>query len=245
MDGRLDSGERRRRTIGALVVAVLFALPGVAYAQAALLPGRSGTEAPRVLEPTHWQAFRTGATVEVVAAVRAPVCTVRWAGGWFTGGAETVVARDGRCRTTRPVDRPGLYTLTVSTTGPTGETQVPVAVYDPRAGVARGVGEAGAFRVTFEAAYVPWRRSPLADGEGALAGPDGLTAEVDVVDWVVATPDGTTAVKGTAVAPDGTPYGFVAYGADTADPLELVVWPAGEPIGGPLRPRGELSPDLE
>jgi hypothetical protein len=225
MDGRIDPVERKRRSIGALIVAVLFALPLVAYAQQALLPGASGGAPIRVLSPAPWAAFRAGGTVGVVAAVEAPMCTVTWP----DGARDKVVAHDGVCRAAHEAPSPGVWSLTVATSGPTGETRLPVAVYDPHAGEARGVGADGTFRVSFAAAYRPWRRTPEARGEGDLAGPGGLSGQVHAVDWVVVTP-GTTAVKGTAVTGDGTPYGFVAYGSgDAPERLRLVVWRAARP----------------
>jgi hypothetical protein len=226
MNGRIEPAERRQRVVGMLVVAALFALPGVAYAQEALRPGGAGATGPapvRVVRPAPWEAVRAGGTVDVVAAVRAPVCTV----SWHDGDRETVVARDGVCRARRAAQTPGVYTLTVSTTGPAGEARLPVAVYDPRGGAASGVGADGGFRVSFAAAYVPWRRTPQPQGTGDLAGPDGLSGEVRAVDWVVSTPDGTLAVRGRAVSGDGTPYGFVAYGNDPGERLRLVVWRDG------------------
>jgi len=106
---------------------------------------------------------------------------------------------------------------------------------DPRAGIAGGGlrDEDGAWQ-------------PAAARFGVLAHLLGDTTlgrlrerrrtDVHAVDWVVVTP-GTTAIKGTAVTGDGTPYGFVAYGSGERERLRLVVWREKR------RPPG--SPDLE
>jgi hypothetical protein len=95
--------------------------------------------------------------------------------------------------------------------------------YDPHAGPARGSGVTSGIRYSVEAGYVPWRRTPAATGEGAFDGPGGLSARISGVDWVLVTPELTTAVRGTAVATDGTAYGFVLYG-DGTDDLRLTRW---------------------
>jgi len=245
MDGRRDQDGRARRTVGALVVAALFAVPGVAYAQAALTADDAGEPGPAVgvVRPLPWQTFRAGAAVDVVADVtgsRDESCLVHWDDG---SAAEAVPATGGSCAASRVVTRPGMYTVGVSATGASGEvTEVRtlVVVYDPRAGAVTGEGVTGtrdgAVRFAFDADYVPWRRMPAATGAGAFTAPDGRAARVRDVDWVVVTPERTAAVKGTAVAGDGTAYGFVVYTYDRSqhrtqdrlprpDRVRLVMWP--------------------
>jgi hypothetical protein len=246
MDGRGDQEGRARRTVGALVVAALLAVPGVAYAQAALTgDDESGPTAPAVsvVRPLPWQAFRAGAAVDVradVAGSRDRTCAVRWDDGTDT---EAVPATGGGCATSRIMTRPGMYTVSVAATGASGEVteaRTLVVVYDPRSGAVTGQGVTGApaaaGRFAFEADYVPWRRMPAATGAGAFTAPDGRPAQVREVDWVVVTPERTAAVKGTAVTGDGTAYGFVVYTYDRSgqrsrdagprpDRVRLVMWP--------------------
>jgi hypothetical protein len=227
-------GERRRRLAGVLVLAALFSLPAVEYARAghiggaatpgaAAASGTAGTTGPvRLLEPAPWQAFRAGATVDVVATVDTSSCTVVW----HDGTAETVPARRGTCAASRVVHRPGVYAVSVTAPGAVTGSPVPVVAYDPHAGPARGSGVTDGIRYSVEAGYVPWRRSPAATGAGAFDLPGGLSARVAGVDWVLVTPERTTAVRGTAVATDGTSYGFVLYGdgGGGGDRLHLAWW---------------------
>jgi len=247
MDGRDgDQDGRVRRTLGVLVVAAALAAPGVAYAQGALTgDGGGGHAAPAVgvVHPAPWQAFHAGAAVDLLAEVagsRDRTCEVRWDDGTDT---EVVPATGGSCAATRVLTAPGMYTVSVSATGASGErteARTLVVVYDPRAGTVTGHGVTGApadaVRFAFEADYVPWRRMPAATGAGEFTAPGGAPARVRDVDWVVVTPERTAAVKGTAVTGDGTAYGFVVYGYDRSghrsrdrqprpDRVRLVVWP--------------------
>jgi hypothetical protein len=208
------------------VLAAVFSLPALEYARAGLTgeaaPPGSGARV-RLLQPAPWQAYRAGATVDVVAAVDAPSCTVVW----DDGTAESVPARRGACAASRVVDRPGLYVVSVTAPGDVAGSPVPVVAYDPHAGPAHGSGVTDGIRYSVEAGYVPWRRVPAATGAGAFDGPDGLSAQVVGVDWVLVSPEPepTTAVRGTAVAANGTAYGFVLYGdGDDAESLRLTHW---------------------
>ena len=227
---RHPRSEHRRRVAGVLVLAVLFSLPALAYARAGLTGGAAAPGAAgrvRLLEPAPWQAYRAGATVDVIATVDAPSCTVVW----DDGSAETVPARRGACVASHVVDRPGLYAVSVTAPGDVAGTPVPVVAYDPHAGPARGSGVSHGIRYSVEAGYVPWRRAPAATGEGAFDGPEGLSARVTGVDWVLVTPERTTAVRGTAVTTDGTAtYAFVLFGGAEGR-LNLVRWQrlAGQP----------------
>ena len=230
--GMLQGGNRRRLA-GVLVLAAVFSLPAAQFARAGLTgaatpaaaagaPTASAAGDVRLLEPAPWQAYRAGGRVDVVAATAAASCTVVW----HDGTAETVPAQRGACAASRVVDRPGLYAVSVTAPGDVAGTPVPVVAYDPHAGPARGSGVTGGIRYSVEAGYVPWRRSPAATGAGAFDGPGGLSARVAGVDWVLVTPERTTAVRGTAVATDGTAYGFVLYGDgnDGSDGLRLAWW---------------------
>jgi hypothetical protein len=223
-------GENRRRVAGVLVLAAVFSLPALEYARAgpttdAVAPpaatATAGAAAGRVrlLEPAPWQAFRAGATVDVIAAVDGPACTVVW----HDGAAETVPARRGSCAASRVVERPGVYAVSVTAPGAVTGSPVPVVAYDPHAGPARGSGVSRGIRYSVEAGYVPWRRSPVPTGEGAFDGPGGLSARVAGVDWVLVTPGRTTALRGTAVTTEGAAYAFVLFG-EAGERLRLAQW---------------------
>jgi hypothetical protein len=228
--------ERGRRLAGVLVVAALFSLPALEHAGAGRsAPPASPAPAVRLVEPQPWQAFRAGAAVRVVATAAGAECTV----GWDDGTLETLPARGGTCVASRVVRRPGLYLISVAASATSGaELRVPVVVYDPHAGRARGSGETGGLSYSVEAGYLPWRRTPAPSGTGSFEGPDGLSAKVTGIDWVLVTPEATTAVKGTAVAADGTAYGFVLYGqgfGGRTDPLRLTDWHAVTTPGPTVR----------
>jgi hypothetical protein len=206
--GRALRSPRARRTAGVLVLASALSLPALEHARGGLTgPAEAPARAVRLVEPQPWQAFRAGASVRVVAVTGAASCTV----GWDDGTTETLPTWRG-----------------VVPPGPRGRrARAPVVVYDPHAGPARGSGETDGVSYTVEAGYVPWRRTPAPAGTGTFEGPDGLSARVDGVEWVLVTPERTTAVKGTAIAADGTSYGFVLYGqgfGGRTDPLRLTDW---------------------
>lgn len=221
--------ERRRRVAGVLVLAAVFSLPALAYARTGLTadaaapgsgPGARPAGRARLVEPAPWQGFRAGAAVGVVAAVgRAPACTVVW----DDGATATVPVRRGVCASSRVVHRPGVYAVSVAAPGEVAGAAAPVVVYDPHAGSARGSGVTDGIRYSVEAGYVPWRRTPAPAGSGTFDGPDGLSARVAAVDWVLVTPERTTAVRGTAVATDGTAYRFVVHGRADGE-LRLAEW---------------------
>jgi hypothetical protein len=223
--GRAPRAPRARRTAGVLVLASALSLPALAHARGGPTgPAEAPARAVRLVEPQPWQAFRAGASVRVVALTGAATCTV----GWDDGTSETLPTWRGVCTASRVVRRPGLYTVRVAPADALDdEARAPVVVYDPHAGPARGSGETDGVSYTVEAGYVPWRRTPAPAGTGTFEGPDGLSARVDGVEWVLVTPERTTAVKGTAVAADGTAYGFVLYGqgfGGRTDPLRLTDW---------------------
>jgi hypothetical protein len=173
--------------------------------------------------------------VGVAAETEASSCTVLWGDGT---PAEALPVRDGVCTARRVVRRPGIYDVAVAAAG--AEVRTRVVVYDPRAGGTAGSGVSDGLRFSLEAAYVPWRKTPAPMGEGAFDGPDGLSARVTAVEWLVVTPEHDTAVKGTAVTDDGTRYGFVLFGEgtgrfDLADWKRLPAHPAGTEVPRPGR----------
>ena len=137
-----------------------------------------------------------------------------------------------------------------------------VIVYGPAAGVARGngwlnPGASGGF--DFTGSY-PLRSATVPDGAVTFALPPALNLNLrnhQHLDWMVVTPDGKIAIKGTAERIPGQNVGFVLYGyygcpagqTSGCQPgphrLRMVVWDANhlrpDPRGGTghvRQPRG-------
>ncbi|MEV1000966.1 hypothetical protein [Nonomuraea sp. NPDC050202] len=67
------------------------------------------------------------------------------------------------------------------------------------------------------------------------AGNSSSDLDLDATDleWLVITPDGKAAVKGTATVGGESGYGFVLYGYDDPDKLRLVIWRSSDgPVPG-------------
>jgi hypothetical protein len=146
-----------------------------------------------------------------------------------------------------------MYTITsVVTDDDGGVLKVPgvlVVVYDPAAGTARGTGrltpgDGGAFE--FTASY-PGLSATEPAGAVTFALPPQLRLNLrnhQHLDWLVVTPDGKLAIKGTAERSPGHNVGFLLYGyhgcpagqSDRCQPgphrLRMVVWDSTD--GGPV-----------
>ena len=218
--------------------------------------------------PEPWQLFKAPATVSLDAPFTDPGsndthhCTV----DWDDGTVETF-AQEGNCGHTHVFEHAGMFTVNVTVTDDDGGTdckQVLVIVYDPTAGRVTG----GGFIESPASAFVP---DPSATGKAHVNSevryrdanatvPEGhvsfrlaaadLDLTVSALEWLVVTPDGKLAVKGTGTSgPGGEDVGFVLYGYDGCvgnqtsgcqpgpDRLRMVLWPlsAGDIPGATLR----------
>jgi hypothetical protein len=194
-----------------------------------------------------WRLLRVGDPVTVTTDFTDPggndtfTCDIDWDDGTKTSEP----APDHVCQGTHAYPRAGMYTIkSVVTDDDGGTLRVPgvlVIVYGPAAGRAQGNGwlkpdHDGGF--DFTASYPP----------GSAAGPDGavtfaLPSQMNLdlrnhqhLEWLVVTPDGKIAIKGTAEGASGHDVGFVLYGyrgcpsgrTDGCQPgphrLRMVVW---------------------
>jgi hypothetical protein len=119
-----------------------------------------------------------------------------------------------------------------------------VIVYDPDGGFATAGAyldspagalvstpdAAGRLHVQLNPKYRPGDPGPAARGGKVSAKLSSTSFSLDstTVDWLVVTPSGTVAVKGTATVNGESGYGYVAYGYDDPDKLRLVVWSLSE-----------------
>lgn len=198
-----------------------------------------------------WQAFRTPAEVESGAAISDPgtndahTCEADWDDGTGdTGGAES-----DACTLRHTYDAPGMYTIKVGATdddGASGSGEVMVVAYDTNGASVTAIGEfrspAGANADDPDATGPVWvDATPLyllggpkpvglvgfGPGVGGLLGlgADGFRATE--LEWLVVTPDGKFAVKGSD-ARKGT--GFVLYGHLRGDHgLRMVIHSGAHP----------------
>jgi hypothetical protein len=191
--------------------------------------------------PVPWQLFRAGTPVTLTAPFTDPgandthTCSIDW-----DDGAVQTFAADATCAGTHAFPHPGMFTVGVTVSDDDGGTdtdRVLVIAFDPYVGSATGNG----WIESPAGAYVP---DPAATGKAHLnSNPKyhkdavvpsgrvsfdletaGLDLSTDQLQWLVVTPDGKFAVKGTGT----TGVGFVVYGIDGSegpDRLRVLVWP--------------------
>jgi hypothetical protein len=203
--------------------------------------------------PASWTLYRAGSAVHVTAPFTDPgtndthTCTVVW----DDGTTDTTPATEGTCNRDHTFPHPGMYTIRATVTdddGGSDSATTMVVVYDPNAGWANVDGStaspAGALTSDPSATGEIWAHltaryynpnSPT--GRISIQQP-GTSLRLDGSDpqWLVVTPDGKIAAKGTGVS-GGTAYGWVVYGYQgcTAgrttgcqpgpDKLRVVTWP--------------------
>ncbi|HEU5155773.1 MAG TPA: PKD domain-containing protein [Streptosporangiaceae bacterium] len=213
-----------------------------------------------IVAPRPWQVFRAGEPVTLTTNFTDPgsndtqTCDIAWDDGVTTSDA----ASDGVCGGVHTYANPGMYTIEPTITDDDGgvaePTSVMVVAYDPYGGWANADGSfdspAGAVAGAPDAEGEGWFHlagkyypqndltRPLGTARSWLPGSD-YRFDSAALDWLVVTPDGKVAAKGsgTLAGHDGG-YGFVYYAYDGcaaggtsqacqpgSDRVRLVVWP--------------------
>jgi hypothetical protein len=222
----------------------LEAPPGAAATSAEGTAASGGLAAP-----TPWQVFRVGDPVPLEMSFQdlgsndTHDCTI----DWDDGQTQTVAARQHQCKTSHRFPQPGMYTIKSKVTDDDEDTisgSVMVIVYDPDGGFATAGGyldsPAGALtsapddtnrlHLRLNPKYRPGDPGPVVGGGKVGAHLSGSPFSIDstTLDWLVVTPAGKVAVKGTGTVNGHSGYGFIAYGYDDPDKLRLVVWELSE-----------------
>ncbi|GAA1823270.1 hypothetical protein GCM10009682_49470 [Luedemannella flava] len=186
--------------------------------------------------PQPWQLFRVNTPVTLDAPFTdassndTHSCRVVW----DDGSAENYGATSSTCDRSHTFTRAGMFTIDVSVTdddGGSDSRSVMVVVYDPRAGFTNADGSesapAGSLRSAPGASGEGWfhltaRYYPQSDTVPTGAARTWLTGtdfrfDSTALEWLVVTPDGKTAAKGTGSVGGVSMYGFVFYGYDGCD----------------------------
>jgi len=212
---------RVRLTNVAPIIRRNTAVPDTAASTAA---GRVSANIPLgIVTPTPWQLFRVGDPVTLTANFTDPgsndtqTCAIAWDDGTTTRQD----APGSVCQATHRFTHAGMYTIRPLITDDDGgvseATSVMVVVYDPAAGIGRGNGwlnPGGDGGFDFTASY-PLRSATVPDGAVTFALPPAANLNLrnhQHLDWLVVTPDGKIAIKGTAERIPGQRVGFVLYG---------------------------------
>jgi endonuclease/exonuclease/phosphatase family metal-dependent hydrolase len=190
--------------------------------------------------PAPWSYFRIDKGVTLEASFTDPgsndthTCTVNWDDG---RPAENYAATGGACNRTHRFAHAGMYSIELTVTdddGGSDQAKTMVVVYDPNAGFTNADGSlispvanyppaptAGELWFDLAARYYPAQNpdKPVGTGKTWLTNTDFRFDGGDAnLQWLVVTPDGKTAAKGTGTL-QGKPgrYGFVFYGYDGCD----------------------------
>jgi PKD domain len=205
--------------------------------------------------PQAWQLYRVGTRVDVASTFTDPggndthTCTT----DWDDGGAPTTTPATGRaCDVSRTFDRAGMFTIRLTVAdddGGTDAAEVMVVVYDPRAGLVTSTGvinspsgaltsnpgASGPATFLFAAKYLFQNSTEPTGAALEFLLPLRFAFTSTRLEWLVITPDGKVAIKGTGRVGGRSGYGFVAYAE--ARKLRLVVWPLSQ---GPTPTRQSL-----
>jgi hypothetical protein len=245
-------------------------------ALAAQTPAAAGAEqvATAAAEPgpQPWSVYRVGDPVTLTAPFHDPgsndtqTCVVDWDDG---GEKDTYPATASGCDRTHTYPHAGMYTirLTVTDDDTGADNSVTlVVVYDPDGGFATGGGfldspagaltsrpdATGKLHVRLNPKYHSRDTGPApSSGRVAVSSTEvGFRLDSTALEWLVVTPDGKVAVKGTGTVDGQDGFGFVAYGFDEPDAFRLLVWPLstgdipGEATVYDNRPGGDYDVDL-
>jgi hypothetical protein len=218
-----DDGIHDQPSSDEATVTVYNVPPQVRFRGPNLVRAAAGDELG-ITTPRPWQLFRVGDPVTLSTTFTDPgtndtqSCTIRWDDG---SAVQSFDAADGKCARTHTFTHAGMYTITPGITdddaGVAEALQVMVIVYDPAAGVASGNGwlnSPGDTGFDFTGSY-PTRAATVPDGAVTFALPPAANLNLrnhQHLDWMVVTPDGKIAIKGTAERIPGQNVGFVLYG---------------------------------
>jgi hypothetical protein len=196
-----------------------------------------------VTGPAPWQLFRAGTPVALTVPVTDPgsndahTCAVNWDDA---EPVQTYPAGPG-CDQTHTYAHAGMYTIRVTATdddGGTATTSVLVVVYDPDAGWvnmdASTLTPAGALVGSPDASQWTWAH--LAAHYYTPTGPPTGTAktwvpqtpyrmESTALQWLVVTPDGKIAVRGTGTGADGASLASCSTATGVARPPDRTARP--------------------
>jgi len=220
--------------------------------------------APRWLQtgPSPWTLYRVNTGVDVTAEFTDPgsndthTCLVIW----DDGVRDEYPANADSCSRRHVFTRAGMFTLDVfvdDDDGGEAHFQTMVIVYDPDAGWANADGSGNAPSGTYTrrpdasgeswfhltARYYQQNRTKPVGTVRTWLDPAGFRFEApgdSNLEWLVVTPDGKIAAKGTGTVNGNADYGFVVYGYDGClnggssgcqpgepDRFRTVVWEGG------------------
>ncbi|MGH3341368.1 MAG: PKD domain-containing protein [Carbonactinosporaceae bacterium] len=204
--------------------------------------------------PKPWSVYRVGEPAAVSASFTDPgtndthVCRFGWDDG---RAAETHRASGSSCSRTHTFADPGMYEASVGVADDDGgrdRASVMVVLYDPAAGLAASAGsissprgalagspDSGVARFTALAKYLTMESTaPFGRVSLTVPGTDMRLRSTDL-EWLVITPNGKVAIKGTGRVDGKDGYGFLAYAQSGR--YRSVVWPLSKgmiPPGSPL-----------
>jgi hypothetical protein len=206
--------------------------------------------------PPPWQPLQAPAAVSLTAPITDPgandthTCTINW-----DDGTTETFAHEGSCDRTHSYTAPGVYTINVTVTDDdqrTASASGIVVVFDPGAGFVTGGGyinsPLGAYTpnstVGGKAHFV--MQSSYPDGSTTPTGNVSvflqdihLRMDATSLDWLVVSPDGEAAVKGSGTM-GGQDVRFIMYGYQGCgsgsgtgcqpgpDAFRAVIWPASQ-----------------
>ncbi|MEV0634310.1 hypothetical protein AB0I77_04890 [Streptomyces sp. NPDC050619] len=165
-------------------------------------------------QPEGWDVHRVETEVGLAASFTDPgsndthTCEVTW----DDGSTSEFAATDRTCDTTHAYDHAGMDTLSIQVTdddGGSDSDERMIVVYDPRAGLAAGAGTLNDGLGFSVLAKYPSADSTVPAGAVSLSVPTDSGRRTIVsteLEWLVITPSGEAAVKGSSAA-----HGFLGY----------------------------------
>jgi PKD domain len=207
--------------------------------------------------PLPWQPFQAPAAVSLTAPITDPgandthTCTINW----DDGTPPETFAQEGSCNRAHTFTAPGVYTIKVTVTDDDQRSATAsgiVVVFDPGAGFVTGGGwinsppgaytpdptVGGKVHFTMQARYPAGSTTPTGNVSVRLQDIK-LTMDATVLDWLVVSPNGEAAVKGSGTL-GGQDVRFILYGYQGCggnpapgcqpgtDKFRAVIWPAAQ-----------------